>query len=78
MLMQFVSVVHASEHQFHDEQSYCVVLKSVESNKSLTPDVAVRYIVAAIALSHSSLPEMEILSANVILFHSRAPPHLTV
>ena len=78
MLVQFAATVHAAEHAFHQEKSYCAALNKVENNKLLShqltglqlSNVVIEY-VAAVLLR-------DIVATAFYSYHCRAPPQITV
>ena len=75
VLIQFSSLLHATEHPFHAEVATCDVYLSVENGKSTfsdtTSDAFVSYAIDSVVTDISSAFKSSVVS----VYRSRAPPH---
>jgi hypothetical protein len=78
LLMQFAATVHAAEHAFHQEKSYCAALNNVENNKLFSHHVAGFQLTNVVTGFVATLLLQEIVAATFYSYHSRAPPQITV
>ena len=78
LLVQFAAAVHAAEHAFHDEKSYCAALNKVENNKLLSHQVAGFQLSSDIIGYVTTLLSRAVATAAFHSYQSRAPPQLTV
>jgi len=78
VLVQFTAAAHAGVHAFHDDQSYCVALNSVESNDLLLPEAVDNLSSISAELTASMLQIQDVGTATFYSFHSRAPPLVTL
>lgn len=78
LLVQFAATVHAAEHAFHQEKSYCAALNKVESNKLLSHPVT-GFQLANVVTELAAIQLLQCPAATVLhSYHPRAPPQLTV
>lgn len=78
LLVQFAATVHAAEHAFHEDQSYCVALNKVENNKLLSHQVAGFQLSSDIVGYVTTFFSRAVATAVFHSYQSRAPPQLTV
>jgi hypothetical protein len=78
MLMQFAVTVHAAEHDFHEEKSYCAALHNVENNKLFFHHVSGFQQTNVVTGFVTTLLLQEIAAATFYSYHPRAPPQSTV
>jgi hypothetical protein len=78
MLVQFASTVHAAEHAFHQEKSYCAALNNVENNKLLSHQLAGLQLTRVVIGYVATLLPQDFTATVFHSYHSRAPPQITV
>lgn len=78
MLVQFVATVHAAEHAFHQEKSYCAALNNVENNKLLSHPFTGLQLTNVVTGYVATLSLQDIVAAVFHSYHSRAPPQVTL
>lgn len=74
LLVQFVTAVHAAEHAFHQEKSYCAALNNVENNKLLSCQVSGFRLTNIVAEVVATLFLQDVEATLTYSYHSRAPP----
>ena len=78
MLVQFAASVHAAEHAFHQEKSYCAALNNIENNKLLSHQVTGLQLTNVVVEYVTTLLLQDIVATAFHSYQSRAPPQLTV
>ena len=78
MLVQFAATVHAAEHAFHQEKSYCAALNNVENNKLLSHQFTGLQLTNVVTGYVARLSLQDIVAAVFHSYHSRAPPQVTL
>jgi hypothetical protein len=78
MLVQFAATVHAAEHAFHQEKSYCAALNNVENNKLLSHQFTGLQLTNVVVGYMATLSLQDTVAAVFHSYQSRAPPQLTV
>ena len=78
MLAQFAATVHAAEHAFHQEKSYCAALNNVENNKLLSHQFTGLQLTNIVVGYMATLLSLDIAAAAFHSYYSRAPPQVTL
>lgn len=74
VMMQFFSVVHATEHPFHDAEVSCDSFHAIEKSKTTAADYSSYLTVSRFIENNVADREIEICSAILQCYQSRAPP----
>jgi len=78
MLVQFAASVHAAEHAFHQEKSYCAALTHVENNKLFSHQLTGLQLANVVVESMAAILLQDVVATPTYSYHSRAPPQITV
>ena len=78
MLVQFAATVHAAEHAFHQEKSYCAALNNVENNKLLSHQLNGLQLTNILVGYVATLLPQNFTATAFHPYRSRAPPQIIV
>ena len=78
LLMQFSVSVHAAEHAFHQDKSYCAALNNVENNKLLSHQFAGLQRTNVVVEYVATSSPQHVAASAFRSYQSRAPPQITV
>ena len=78
MLVQFAATVHAAEHAFHQEKSYCAALNNVENNKLLSHQLNGLQLTNILVGYVATLLPQDFTATAFDHYRSRAPPQIIV
>ncbi len=73
-LAQFVTIVHATEHPFHEDEAACSTFLSVEHNQFLVGEVQPFSLVIAFVVNKEITPVHSVPLSARHFYRQRAPP----